>query len=86
MCAALNSEGLAAAAVTSDVDALLFGAKTVYRECRLMVGKLHVNRHAVHDCTSYLFEVLVVYRECRLLVGCLAHTCPYRLHLKSSWW
>ncbi len=40
MCAALNAEGLAAAAVTSDVDALLFGAKTVYRECRLMVGCL----------------------------------------------
>ncbi|KXZ54461.1 hypothetical protein GPECTOR_4g1012 [Gonium pectorale] len=35
MCAALVACGLASGVVTSDVDALLFGAGAVYRECRL---------------------------------------------------
>lgn len=37
MCAALTVVGLAHGVVTSDVDALLFGAMRVYRECRVQV-------------------------------------------------
>ena len=37
-CAALNVAGWATAAHTSDVDALLFGARTVYRQLHLQVG------------------------------------------------
>ena len=38
MCAALVSAGLGDAVVSSDVDALLFGAPRQYRECRMQVG------------------------------------------------
>mgnify|MGYP001807617943 CR=1 FL=1 len=37
MCAALVAAGLADAVVSSDVDALLFGAPRQYRECRMQV-------------------------------------------------
>lgn len=38
MCAALNLCGWVHAAHTADVDALLFGALTVYRQMHLQVG------------------------------------------------
>lgn len=38
MCAALNICGWAHACHTLDVDALLFGAITVYRQMHLLVG------------------------------------------------
>ena len=37
MCAALNAAGWAQGCATSDVDALLFGARTVYRQLHLQV-------------------------------------------------
>ncbi|KXZ54462.1 hypothetical protein GPECTOR_4g1013 [Gonium pectorale] len=43
MCAALVACGLASGAVTSDVDALLFGAGAVYRECRLSFDQPKMN-------------------------------------------
>ncbi|GIL82676.1 hypothetical protein Vretifemale_11582 [Volvox reticuliferus] len=43
MCAALTSVGLAHAAVTSDVDALLFGARRVYKECRVQMDNAKNN-------------------------------------------
>ncbi|PNW71798.1 hypothetical protein CHLRE_16g688600v5 [Chlamydomonas reinhardtii] len=42
MCAALVAAGLADAVVSTDVDALLFGAPRQYRECR-MQGLPHVD-------------------------------------------
>ncbi|GLC45267.1 hypothetical protein PLESTB_000718600 [Pleodorina starrii] len=43
MCAALTVVGLAHAAVTSDVDALLFGAQRVYKECRVQMDSVKLN-------------------------------------------
>ena len=70
MCAALNVCGWAHAVCTADVDALLFGALTVYRQLHLQVSKLGrgLGSQATLDTADFSASVLGGVQGCELCV------------------
>ncbi|XP_021365640.1 flap endonuclease GEN homolog 1-like isoform X2 [Mizuhopecten yessoensis] len=73
LCAALNAEGKVDGVMTSDVDAFLYGATTVYRNYRTESGVHYVDVYKMDKIQSELGLDRRAMVVCALLVGCDWH-------------
>lgn len=70
LCAALNAQGVVDAVMTSDVDAFLYGAKTVYRDYRVESGEHVVDVYTMEKIEEKLGLDRRSMVVTALLVGC----------------